>query len=123
MHRSTFLPIQPAATLILSVDWGLGDYGFLNGRCNEHAIYQFKVKRVTDLDDGFQWSMVDEVNGSSLGYELGESFRASSSNVAQIDAVTGGWNEVGLSLRLRDAGNDDIRVVISKESEIVATSW
>ena len=23
MHRSTFLPIQPAATLILSVDWGL----------------------------------------------------------------------------------------------------
>ena len=30
---------------------------------------------------------------------------------------------MGLSLRLRDAGNDDIRVVISKESEIVATSW
>ena len=27
MHRSTFLLIQPAATLILSVDWGLGgDY-------------------------------------------------------------------------------------------------
>ena len=23
MHRSTFLPLQPAATLILSVDWGL----------------------------------------------------------------------------------------------------
>ena len=23
MHRSTFLPLQPAATLIFSVDWGL----------------------------------------------------------------------------------------------------
>ena len=23
MHRSTFLPIQPAAIFILSVDWGL----------------------------------------------------------------------------------------------------
>ena len=101
----------------------LGDYGFLNGRCNEHAIYQFKVKRVTDLDDGFRWSMVDAVNGNSLGYELNDTFRASSSNVAQIGAVTGGLNEVALSLQLLDAGNDDIRVVISKESEIFATSW
>ena len=24
MHRSTFLPLQHAATLIFSVDWGLG---------------------------------------------------------------------------------------------------
>ena len=29
MHRSTFLPIQPATTLILSVDWGLGVNLFL----------------------------------------------------------------------------------------------
>ena len=122
-HRSTFLPLQHTATLIFSVDWGLGDYAFLNGRCNEHAIYQFKVKRVTDLDDGFRWSMVDAVNGNSLGYELNDTFRASSSNVAQIGAVTGGLNEVALSLQLLDAGNDDIRVVISKESEIFATSW
>lgn len=114
--------------LTLKFEWtgtpgSVGDYAFLNGRWNEHAIYQFKVKRVTDLDDGFQWSMADAVNGSSLGYELGEIFRASSSNVAQIGAVTEGWNEVGLSLRLWDVGNDDIRVVISKESEIFATSW
>ena len=33
MQRSTFLPIQPAATLILSVDWGLGCIAFLE-RCS-----------------------------------------------------------------------------------------
>lgn len=101
----------------------VGDYAFLNGRWNDAAIYQFKVKRVTDLDNGFQWSMVDAVNGTSQGYELSDTFRASSSNIAQISAVTGGLNEVGLSLGLQDAGNDDIMAVISKESEIIVTTW
>ena len=114
--------------ITLKFEWSgspasVGDYAFLNGRWNDKAIYQFKVKRVTDLDNGFQWSMVDAVNGSSLGYELSETLRASSSNIAQTSAVTGGWNEVGLSLGLRDAGNDGIRVVTSKESDIVATTW
>lgn len=101
----------------------VGDYALLNGDWNGKAVYQFKAKRLTDLDDGFSWSMADIVNGSSVGYEMSGSMIVSSTNFAQISAVSGGWNEVKLSLSLRNAGNDDVRVLISKESEIVATSW
>ena len=100
-----------------------GDYAFLWGNWNGKAVYQFKVKRVTDIYDGFQWSMADIVNGGSVGHERGESMRVASSNFAQLSAVQGGWNKLRLSLGLRDANNDDISVAVSRDSQIIATSW
>ena len=65
---------------------------------------------------GFHWSMVDMVNSGSHGYELGETLRVSSTNMAQIEAVAGGWNEVTVSLGMRGAGNKDTTATISKQS-------
>ena len=100
-----------------------GSYAFLYGSWNSEAVYQFKTKRLTDLDDGFHWSMVDMVKGGSHGYETTSSIGVSSTNFAQIGAIKEGWNEVTISLGLRDATNENIRVIVSKESEIIATSW
>lgn len=101
----------------------VGDYAFLYARWNQKAVYQFKTKRVSDLVHGFKWSMVDMVNGSSSGFELGDELLIHSTNIAQNEAVTGGLNELVISLALEDASNKDISAIISRESEIIATSW
>ena len=69
-----------------------GDFAFLYGDWNGQSIHQFKVKRPVGLNDGFQWSNLDLVNGSSHGYELSSLFRGSITNIAQFRAVRGGWN-------------------------------
>ena len=100
-----------------------GDFAFLYGGWNGEAVYQFKTKRLSDLDEGFHWSMVDAVNGGSHGYESGPTMVVTSTNFAQIKSVKEGWNELSLFLGLLDASNREVRVLISKESEIVATRW
>lgn len=99
-----------------------GDIAHLRGRWNGLGFYLLELKRLTDLDEGFQWSMADLVNGNSQGYETGSNFRAGSTNFAQTRAVQPGLNEVSISLGLLDASNKDIRVLVKKESEIVVTS-
>ncbi len=110
----------------LSYEWlgspgQFGDYAFLYGRWNERAFYQLKIKRVSELDPGFHWSMVDLVNGASYGYETGDRFIAKSTNFVQIASVRPGLNEISLSLGLLDAGNRDIQVLVKKESRVVVT--
>ncbi len=110
----------------LSYEWlgnpgQFGDYAFLYGRWNGRAFYQLKVKRVSELDSGFHWSMVDLVNGASQGYETGDRFTAKSTNFVQIASVRPGLNEISFSLGLLDAGNRDVRVVVKKESRVVVT--
>lgn len=110
----------------LSYEWSgnpgqLGDYAFLYGRWNDRAFYQLKVKRVSELDSGFHWSMVDLVNGASQGYETGEWFAAKSTNFVQIASVQPGLNEISFSLGLLDAGNQNIQVLVKKESRVVVT--
>ena len=100
-----------------------GDYSKLIGEWNGYGFYQLKLKPLADLDGGYKWSMVDMVNGSSHGYETGPTFTAASTNFAMYKAVTPGWNEVSIYPFLFDASNKDVRVIVKKESEIVATSW
>ena len=85
-----------------------GDYAFLHGRWNGKAFYHLKAKRVSDLDGGFEWSMVDMVNGSSHGYETGDRFAARSTNFAQIDSVQPGVNELPFALGLLNASSPNI---------------
>lgn len=100
-----------------------GDYAFLNGLWNERAIYQFMAKRTSSLDSGFRWSMADMVNGNSQGYELGEVIRVDSTNMAKHKAVSSGVNELTFSLGLRDASNKEVTATVSRDSEIIATTW
>ena len=100
-----------------------GDYVFLNGSWNKLAVYQFKVKRITELDGGFRWSVADIVNGTSRGYETSETMVVASTNMAQRDAVRGGLNTIRLSLDLLTAGNPDVVALVSNQSEVVVTSW
>ena len=100
-----------------------GDYSKLIGEWNGYGFYQLKLKPLSDLDGGYKWSMVDMVNGGSHGYETSPTFAAASTNFAMYKAVTPGWNEVSIYPFLFDASNKDIRVIVKKESEIVATSW
>ena len=99
----------------------VGDYAFLYGYWNDHAFYQLKVKRLSELDPGFQWSMADVVNGSSLGYETSEQFTARSTNFVQLASVQPGVNEVNFTLGLLDASNPDISALLMKDSKVVAT--
>ena len=99
-----------------------GDIAYLRGRWNDLGFYLLEIKRLAALDEGFQWQMTDLVNGHSKGYETGTTFRAASTNFAQIRAVQPGWNEVSISLSLLDASNKDIQLLVKKESEIVVTS-
>ena len=101
----------------------LGEYAFLNGRWNGKAFYQFQTKKMNNLDAGFRWSLADAVNGYSMGHELTPVMDVASTNVAQYEAIKGGDNELVFSLGLRDASNKEITAVISKESEVVVTSW
>ena len=100
-----------------------GDYSKLIGEWNGYGFYQLKLKPLADLDGGYKWSMVDMVNGSSHGYETSPTFTAASTNFAMYKAVTPGWNEVSIYPFLFDASNKDVRIIVKKESEIVATSW
>ncbi len=100
-----------------------GEFAHLYGIWNEGAVYQFQTERLNSTDQGFEWSMVDLVNGASAGYELTPSMSVASSNVAQFRSITPGPNELELFLQLSDASNKDIRVVVSNESSIFATSW
>ena len=100
----------------------VGDITYLRGRWNGLGFYLLELKRLTDLDEGFQWSMADLVNGNSQGYETSPNFRAGSTNIAQTRAVQPGLNEVSISLGLLDASNKDIQVLVKKESEIIVTS-
>ena len=99
-----------------------GDYGFLRGNWNGRSFYQFKMKRLGDHDAGFKWSTVDLINGGSHGYELSDTFRSASTNIAQFRSIQGGLNEVTVSLNLAGASNKEIKAVVKKESEIIATS-
>ena len=99
------------------------DYALLIGEWNGHGFYQLKLKPLSDLDGGYQWSMADMVNGGSRGYETSPTFAAASTNFAMYKAVRPGWNEVTISPFLFDADNKDIEVIVKKESEIIATSW
>ena len=101
----------------------VGDYAFLYGRWNGKAVYQFKTKRVSDLDRGFRWAMADLVNGSSSGYEVGDTVSIASTNMAQTKAVSEGQNVLAFSVALGDASNKEASVLISKESEVVVTGW
>ena len=112
----------------LSYEWignpgEVGDYAFLRGRWNGSAFYQLKVKRVTDLDEGFQWSMADVYNGASVGYEVGSRFAGASSNVAQMSSIEPGLNELRISLGLLDASNKGLVVLVRKDSAVVVSSW
>ena len=101
----------------------LGDDAMLIGRWNDHGFYQMGVAPMTDLDEGYEWSMVDMVNGGSHGYEVSPTFAAATTNFAMYKAVQPGWNEVSVFPFLFDASNKDIEVLVKKESEIIATSW
>ena len=81
------------------------------------------VKRVTDLDEGFQWSMADVYNGASVGYEVGSRFAGASSNVAQVSSIEPGLNELRISLGLLDASNKGLVVLVRKDSAVVVSSW
>lgn len=100
-----------------------GDFAHLYGIWNEGALYQFQTERLDSTDQGFGWSMADLVNGASAGYELTPSMSVASSNMAQIGSITPGPNELELFLQLSYASNKDVRVVVSRESSIFATSW
>lgn len=101
----------------------VGDYAFLYGRWNNKSVYQFQTMRISELDQGYEWSMSDMVNGNSEGYELGDSIQVTSTNIAQLKSISGGLNELTLSLSLGDASNKNITAIVSKESEIIASSW
>ncbi len=101
----------------------VGDHALLVGSWNGHGFYQLQLKTLSDLDGGYRWSMVDMVNGGSHGYETTPTFAAASTNFAMYKAVRPGWNEVFIHPFLFDAGNKDVRIVVKKESEIIATSW
>ena len=101
----------------------VGDYAKLIGEWNGYGFYQLKLKRLSDLDGGYKWSMVDMVNGGSHGYETSPTFAAASTNFAMYKAVRPGWNEVSIYPFLFDASNKNVRIIVKKESEIVATSW
>ena len=81
------------------------------------------MKKTNALDNGFGWSISDVVNGHNRGHEISDYMQIMSTNIAQMESVKGGDNQVRLFLSLRDASNEDITVTVSKESEIVATSW
>ncbi len=101
----------------------LGDRANLHGLWNGHGFYDLGLKPLSDLDGGYEWSVVDMVNGGSHGYETTPTFAGASTNFAMYKAVRPGWNEVSITPFLFDAGNKDIRVIVKKESEIVVTSW
>ncbi len=95
----------------------------LIGEWNGHGFYQLSLKPVTDLEDGYKWSTVDMINGGSHGYETSPVFAGASTNFAMYEAIQPGWNEVSIFPYLMDASNNDIVVLVKKESEIIATSW
>ena len=100
-----------------------GEYAQLHGLWNDNAVYQFQTEGPSAWDSGYKWSMVDLVNGYSSGYELTDKMSVSSSNVAQISSISGGRNSLEIFLQSSDASNKNIRVVVSKESNVFATSW
>ena len=90
---------------------------------NGYGFHLTPMTPLTDLDGGFQWAVVDLVNGGSHGYETTPTFVAASTNFAMYKAVRGGWNGVSIYLDHGDASNKDMEALIKKESEIIATSW
>ena len=111
----------------LEFDWhgnpgDVGDVAYLRGRWNGLGFYLFEIERLTTSDEGFHWATTDLVNGHSEGYELGMTFSGASTNFAQLRAVRPGWNDISIFLDLLDASNKDIRVVVKRESHIIATS-
>ena len=97
------------------------DFVSLGASWNGKAVYQFKTKRVAA--PRYRWSMVDMIGGSKWGHELTDTISVRSSNIAQLEAVRGGRNDLNISLRLSGASNKDVRAVISRSSRVFATAW
>ena len=115
----------------LSYEWrgapaAPGGFGQLTAEWNGHFLYSLDMRTPSDLVEGFTWAMADAIYGGSGGFEAGSRFVAASSNLAGpmgVQEVQEGWNELIINLSLREAGNNNIQVLIKKDSEVFATSW
>lgn len=87
---------------------------------NGKTLYQLKIKRPHYLDSGFEWSMVDLIQGPTAGRERSDVLEAGSSNYATLDAIQGGENKIEIELDTSLATSTDISVEIMAESSVIA---
>lgn len=101
------------------------DRAYVIGRWNGQAFYQFKLKKLTDISDEIEWSMVDLVNGESRGIEVSEDLEVASTNFMILSAVRGGGNVLTVELDTVDveSGQGGISVEIMPDSVVMATDW